>query len=67
MEAPFWMVYVEGGGTPTQPIPQRTSAVARCETLARSTHRRVFLLEATDFVAPENPEPVDTPVLWHHV
>lgn len=64
---PFWMVYVEGGGQPMQRIEDRDVAVARCEELARTTHHRVFLLEATDYAVPELPKPADTVVQWHHV
>lgn len=65
--APFWMNYVEGGGAPTQRIEDREVAAERCQDLARTTGKRVYLLVTTDYVEPETPKPASVPVLWHHV
>jgi hypothetical protein len=42
----FWMVFVEGGGSPTHRHATRQQAEAEAERLAEKTGRRAFVLAA---------------------
>ena len=63
----FWMLKVEGGGTPTAVHHSDQTARLRAEALAKQTRCRVFLLESVAVVEPDLPAPEATTVHWSPV
>jgi len=57
----FWMVYVEGAGTPIVKHWQRTSAYKEAERLARKTHKPAIVLQAVRICEVAQPTP---PIQW---
>lgn len=63
----FWMLRVEGGGSPTTCYHSDQTARLRAEQLAKQTRKPVVLLESVAVVEPDLPAPESTTVHWSPV
>ena len=55
----FWMLYVEGASSPTTKHHTETEAKKEAERLAKTTRKRVHVLEMTSFC-----EISEAPIFW---